>query len=140
MSQSHFRQRFTSRLSLRTGTAIVGLFIAGSFGVIFAIRWLNGSVEHVTAQGNVLETRIDAVGTGNSIYGGYIYFQIQARVHYRSKNGDEVRWMPASEISASRELLAARLTSHPKSCYVAWQAAHPESPRCEFVPAASLTQ
>ncbi len=139
MSHSHVRKpKLTSRPSLRIGTAIVVLLIAGFFGEILAIRWVNGDVEHITAKGTVLETRIDAVGTGNSIYGGYIYFQLEARVRYRSESGDEVRWMPASEVSTSRELLATRLASHPKSCYVAWQAGHPESPRCEFVPSASL--
>jgi hypothetical protein len=104
-----------------------------SEATVFIIRWLNSKVEHVTATGAVLETRIDAVGTGNSISGGYVYYQVQARVQYRSETGNEVRWMPASDLSTSRELVAAQLTSHPESCYVAWEAKHPEGPHCEFV-------
>lgn len=139
MNQSHVpKPKLKSRRSIWIGTAIVITAILVTAIAVLVIRRPNSNVSHVTTTGMVLETRVEAVGTGNSIYGGYIYFQLEARVRYRSESGDEVRWMPASEVSTSRELLVTRLASHSKSCFVTWQAGHPESPRCEFRPAASL--
>ncbi len=139
MSQTHIRTpKLQPGQNTAIGTTIVVIAVLGLIAEVLVIRWLNSNVVHVSTTGTVLETRIDSVGTGNSIYGGYIYYQIEARVQYRSDGGSEIRWMPASDLSTSRELLSARLASQPKSCYVAWEDKHPDSPRCEFVPTASL--
>jgi hypothetical protein len=136
-SVSHSRSEVTSfHRPCRFNNCIA--ILVPALATIFIINWRNSHVERVTATGVVLETRIDAVGTGNSVQGGYIYYQLEARVQYSSQRGNQVHWMPASEVATSRELLAARLASHPKSCYVAWEARHPESPHCEFLPISSL--
>jgi len=45
---------------------------------------------------------------------------------------DQNRWLIASEITTARELLAAKIAGHPKTCQVYWAAMHPESASCRF--------
>src|SRR5258708_36679891 len=87
---------------------------------------------HVTAKGDLFETRIAVKGTSNSMFGGKIPYQIQARVRYDYQGQSQERWMTASELS-SRESLQARLADLPKTCEVYWVPKHPHNPKCRFV-------
>jgi len=100
---------------------------------ILSIVWLNSSISHVTTRGIVPETRIDVVGRQDSQQGGYILYQTRALVWYHLEDRDTTRWMPASDLSSSRDLLEVSLADHPKSCFATWQAGHSENPRCQFV-------
>jgi len=79
----------------------------------------------------VLETRIAVKGTSDSKYGGYILYQIEARVRYDYQGHSLERWMSASELS-SRDSLQAKLADQPKTCQVYWVRKHSENPRCRF--------
>jgi hypothetical protein len=107
------------------------LFIAGliAFG-----SWWSPSIEdsHVTTPGRVLETRIAICGTQDSLFGGYILYRIEAHVRYDRHGQVQDRWMPASEISSSRDTLALRLVKPPGACEVYWAPGHPENPRCDL--------
>jgi hypothetical protein len=90
------------------------------------------SPQHETVYGSVLETRIDVVNSGSGYYGGYIDYQIKARVRYQLELKEQEQWMPASEISRSRRLLQLQLAESPKLCLVSWAVGHPEHPRCRI--------
>lgn len=93
---------------------------------------LNFSSPKETSYGTLLETRIDAMDSGSSRFGGYVAYRIMARVSYFRGNTTEVRWMPASETSRSREWLEARLNQHPTLCLVYWTIGNPDNPRCSI--------
>ncbi len=137
MSHSHLgapREEQESDKRIWPGHIIVGIFVLALVAGAVAVRMspLNFSALHETTYGTLLETRIDVVNSGASIYGGYIRYQIMARVSYSYGNATEVRWMPASESSRSREWLQARLNQHPALCLVYWPAGHLDNPRCRI--------
>jgi hypothetical protein len=134
MSQTHVKPGKRPAASNSVGlwrwpTAIIVLSVAA----MLLIVWLNARIDYVTTRGNVLETRIDVVGRRDSQQGGYILYQTKALVRYHLGDEDTNRWMPASDLSSSRDLLEVSLADHPKSCFVTWQAGYPENPRCQFM-------
>lgn len=106
--------------------------VAVSICTVLYLVWMAATREHTSVRGTVVDARIDVVGSRESNFGGYIVYQIQAQVKYRPGSLDQVRWMPASDISGSKELLVATLAAHPKLCSVTWEVGHPDNPRCQF--------
>jgi hypothetical protein len=87
---------------------------------------------HASAIGSILETRIVVDHIVDSQYGGGIFYRIEARTSYDFQGQSQDRWLTASEITTARELLQAKLASHPKYCVVYWVAGHSENARCRL--------
>jgi hypothetical protein len=88
--------------------------------------------DHLTAQGNVSDTRIVIDHIRDSQYGGLIFYRIEALVSYEIEGQTQNRWLVASEITTAREFLVAKLADHPKACQVYWLPNHSENARCRF--------
>jgi hypothetical protein len=87
---------------------------------------------HLTAQGKVSETRIVVDHLGGSLDASRIHYRIEAHVTYTLDGQIQDRWLTASEISSSRDELAARVATPPKTCRVYWVPGHPENAKCEL--------
>jgi hypothetical protein len=87
---------------------------------------------YVSASGSILETRIVVDHILDNEYGGRIFYRIEARTSYELEGRSQDRWLTASEIETARELLQAKLASHPKHCVVYWVPGHPENAKCRL--------
>lgn len=83
-----------------------------------------------TAQGVIIETRIVADRSLEGQGGGGVLYRIEAHVNYEIRGKRQDRWLGASEVSADRSVLAARLANQPKRCEVYWAPHHPENAKC----------
>ena len=133
MSQFHPRTRENQSRKRRDR---LGEIIACAVTVcVIATLLLTSSscrARHLTAIGQVLESRIARVGTGESMQGGYALYQIEARVRYTYGGQERERWMTASILSRSQDELKLQLAASLKTCLVTWDARHPENPRCQL--------
>jgi hypothetical protein len=109
----------------------VALALVALIGLGRVIEWPSNT-DHSTAAGQVLETRIVVDHLGESQYGGVIYYRIEAHVRYELHSQQRDQWMTASEATTEREVLAVRLSSHPKTCLVYWFPKHPENAQCQL--------
>jgi hypothetical protein len=92
----------------------------------------HSDLDDSTAKGKILETRIVVDHIRESYYGGRILYRIEARVKYQIQNGQQERWMAASEATSEREVLSFRLEPSPINCLVHWPPKHPENARCQL--------
>ena len=124
------------RRQKRNWTKILVVTAAMLFvGLLFAIGpYWSRFVEdtHVTAMGRILETRIAVRGTHQSQFSGAIQYCIEAHVRYELNGQIQDRWMVASDVTSSRDILALRLVQQPKTCEVYWAPHHPENPKCRL--------
>jgi hypothetical protein len=134
MSRSHARapqRRHLRRPWLETvaGATILLLILAV---VLTRFPRRNGYSDHTPVVGNILETRIALADTGDTRFGGYILYRIEAKVRYEYRGQTQERWMIASEAPETRDILEAKLATSPKTCQVSWSPDHPENPKCRF--------
>ncbi len=113
-------------LEAAAGATILVLILA----VVFARFPRTGG--HMPVAGNILETRIALADTGDTRFGGYILYQIEAKVRYEYRGQTQERWMIVADPPATRDVLEARLGTEPKTCQVSWPPDHPENPKCRF--------
>ena len=122
----------TKRGFWRLALAVAALLLVGSllvfkpFWMAITVRWRN------SATGQVLQTRISVEGSRESGFGGRTRYRIEALVRYDLHGQVHESWMPASEVTADRDLLALRLVKHPDSCQVYWAPRHEDNPNCRF--------
>jgi hypothetical protein len=134
MSHSHVRvlrlppQRHPG-LEFVVAASIVVLVASLAFGSF--VGWQSDE-DHASATGSILETRIVVDHIFDSQYGGGIYYRIEARTSYEFQGRSQDRWLTASEITTTRQLLQAKLASHPKYCVVYWVPGHPENAKCHL--------
>jgi hypothetical protein len=108
------------------------------FIILAALYLLSGTVnwpidrQYSTVMGSVVETKIVVDRIQDSIYGGKIYYRIDAHVIYKLGDLQQDRWLTASDSSTARELLNAKLASHPKSCLVYWPPSNPGNAKCKL--------
>ncbi len=136
MSSTHPHGR-TSRMPQKDGIwvrAAAGAAVLLLAGLMVWSPWGPTPLEksHQIARGQILETRIAVAGTRESYFGGSILYRIEVHVRYDRHGQVQDRWMPASEISSSRDTLALRLVKPPGTCEVYWAPGHPENPRCDL--------
>ena len=136
MSQSHIRVEKLEpvpqrKIGLEILFGVVFLLVAGSV-LVYMFSRPQIDIEHDTAPGRILESRIDVVQIWNGRRGGAIDYQIQARVQYTLHGQLQDRWMPASGWETNRDYLQLQINEHPKGCEVYWLPAHPENPKCRF--------
>lgn len=136
MSRTHPHGR-TSGMPQKGGIwvrAAAGAAVLLLAGLMVWSPWWPTPIEksHQVAHGQILETRIAVAGTQESNYGGSILYRIEVHVRYDRHGQVQDRWMPASEISSSRDTLALRLVKPPGTCEVYWAPGHPENPRCDL--------
>jgi hypothetical protein len=134
MSHSRIRvpkpvQRTSPWLTIVGTTTIVVLVGVLAFGKLF--YWPSSS-SYQTAPGTVLETRMVVDHLRDSPYGGQIYYRIEAHVRYSIEGRQKEQWMTASETTAGREMLAAKLAPQPKNCRVYWFPNHSENAKCQL--------
>lgn len=134
MSHSHIRvpkpvQRFRPWSAILMGA--VAVVLVALFGLGRVIEWPS-KTDHSTTTGQVLETRIVVDHLRYNSYGGLIYYRIDAHVSYQIQGQQQDRWMTASETTTEREVLAVKLSSHPKTCLVYWFPKHPENAQCRL--------
>ena len=112
------------------GTVLIVVLVAWlAFGRLF--QWpLNPN--DTTADGKILETRIVVDHLRDSQYGGLIYYRIEAQVKYQIQGKEQEQWIAASEATTDQILLAARISSHPKTCLVYWPPNHPDNAKCRL--------
>ena len=129
-------QPSTRQSGSRKGRERLGMIIACAVTVpvvaILLLMSISGRARHLTAIGQVLETRIVKVGTGESMSGGYALYQIEARVRYTYGGQERERWMAASILSRSNDELKLQIAASRKTCIVTWDAKHPDNPRCQL--------
>lgn len=89
-------------------------------------------MEHDTATGAVLESKIVVVGLRDTTYGGVVLYQIEVRVRYSHDRKTQDQWMVGSAANSSRQELQAQLNRSPQACEVYWEPSHPENARCRF--------
>ena len=138
MSHSHIRgpkpesQPTTSFWILVTAGVGVALLLV----LIVAAKIRDGAFDtsHLTAEGKISETRIVVDHTLESMYGGRIYYRIEAHVAFEISGKNQDRWVTASEITPSREMLAAELARLPQSCQIYWTPGHSDSVKCRLHP------
>jgi hypothetical protein len=87
---------------------------------------------HLTAEGKISEIKIVVDHTVDSMYGGRIFYRIEAHVTYEIEGQSQDRWVTASEITSFREMLKAKLARQPQSCQIYWTPGHPENARCRL--------
>lgn len=118
------------------GRAWLGVIIACAVTVpivaILLLTSISGRARHLTAIGQVLETRIVKVGSGESMSGGYALYRIEARVRYTDGGQERERWMTASILSRSQDELKLQVATSLKTCTVTWEAKHPDNPWCQL--------
>jgi hypothetical protein len=116
--------------------AVAGIaFFLGVVVVLcIAVRVLHPvyDLDHLTAEGNISDSRIVVDHTSESMYGGKIFYRIEALVSYEIDDQTQNRWLIASETTTDRGLLASKLVGSPKTCQVYWLPNHPENARCRF--------
>jgi len=105
--------------------AIAAFYVPGIWHPLY-------DLDHLTAPGNVSDTRIVIDHTRDSLYGGQIFYRIEALVSYEIDGQTQNRWLTASEVTTERGRLASKLAGSPKSCQVYWLPDHPENARCRF--------
>jgi hypothetical protein len=109
----------------------------GVFAVVAVIGWvhsyqMNSFTRHLTADGTVSETRIVVAGLLDSSHGGGILYRTEAHVRFMAEGQQQDRWLTASELTADRGMLAARIASHPGTCIVYWTPGHADAARCSM--------
>jgi hypothetical protein len=87
---------------------------------------------HLTTEGKISETRIVVDHTVESLYGGRIFYRIEAHVTYEIQGQSQDRWVTASEITSLHDMLVAKLARHPQSCQIYWTPDHPENAKCRL--------
>jgi hypothetical protein len=85
---------------------------------------------HEVALGRVLETRIAVSPNRNGSDGKTILYRIEANVRYSLHGQLQKRWMPASQVTTDRDILAMRLVKQPQTCTVYWASNQQENPNC----------
>ena len=132
MSRSHIRKKMPA--PRRTDWAS---FIVGPVVVVLVLWMAIGRVlPHLpsgrrdTAAGKILETRIAIYSTHESQSGSYAMYRIEAHVTFDVSGESQDRWIPASEVDSSRDILAMRLSKPPATCLVSWPPRDPENARC----------
>lgn len=129
-------QPSTRRSESRKGRTWLGVIIACAVTIpivaILLLTLISGRARHLTAVGQVLETRVVKVGTGESMSGGYALYRIEARVRYTYGGQERERWMTASLLSRSQDELKLQVATSLKTCIVTWDAKHPDNPRCQL--------
>jgi hypothetical protein len=136
MSHSHIRVRESPPRRNYWLEAAFGIFFVALVAVasLYAIRIWHPlyDLDHLTALGNVSDTRIVIDHIRDSPYGGKIFYRIEAQVSYEIDGQTQNRWLTASETTTERGRLASKLAGSPKTCQVYWLPDHPENPRCRF--------
>jgi hypothetical protein len=94
--------------------------------------WDRPHAPYIFTEGNVTETRIVADSIRDSLYGGRIYYRLEARVRYDLAGQPQDRWLTASEVTTNRQMLAAAVARSPKVCRVFWPQDHPEGALCRL--------
>ena len=129
-------QPSTQQSGSRKGRERLGMLIASAVTVplvaILLLMSISNRARHLTAVGQVLETRIVQVGADESMSGGYGLYQIKARVRYTYGGQERERWMAASILSRSHDELKLQIAASRKTCIVTWDAKHPDHPRCQL--------
>jgi hypothetical protein len=85
-----------------------------------------------TAQGLILDSRVERVGTIATSHGGYILYRIETRVQYSIGGDKHDRWIPASEPTSDRASLQMQLLKQPRTCLISWEIHHEENAHCEL--------
>jgi hypothetical protein len=85
-----------------------------------------------TAEGTIEEAKVAIAYSLQGNYGGTIYYRIEAKVRFEQEGQMQERWLSASEADPSREILQAKLSSHPQHCVVYWPPRHPENAHCRL--------
>jgi hypothetical protein len=111
------------------GLAFFGL---AAVATLFITTDRESNHDFFTSTGTILESRIVVDSMRESGFGGAILYRIEAHVTYDLDGRQQDRWLPASEVTTARPLLAARLASNPKTCMVYWRPNHPENARCQL--------
>ena len=114
-------------------------FVAGAVMTVFIALFIfvrladwRSPTHYSTAAGTILETRIAIAGARDSRYGGQIFYRIEARTRFYLEGQTQDRWLTASELTESRQLLVAKLAAQPRSCMVYWTPKHPENAKCRL--------
>jgi hypothetical protein len=136
MTHTHIRfpqpgpeQHRSYRLDIAAGAVIVVLI------ALYAMNQL-WNVPQRTAYsytyGKVIETQIVVADTRETLHGGLIFYRIETHVTFDLNDQHQDRWLPASDVTTAREMLAARLTPPPTSCRVYWLPEHPRDLKCHL--------
>jgi hypothetical protein len=89
-------------------------------------------ISHLTTEGTILESKIVMDHSLDGSYGGKIFYRIDARVSYEIDGKTYDRWVQASEVTTSREMLQASLAGRPGRCQVYWPEGRSENARCRL--------
>ena len=141
MSQSHIRVPKAAprrRKGLEITVGIVFVLIPVFYFLARAGGWLTPDFDSTTGQ--VLETRIVVDHASESQSGGHIFYRLEAHVKYAIRREDQTlqslqfedRWLIASEVTATRELLTMVQSKQSRTCEVYWRPGHSEAARCRF--------
>ena len=87
---------------------------------------------HSTANGIILETRVDIDHTRDSLYGGIILYRLYAHVKFEANGQDQDRWLKVLTGTTSRLELLAKAATSPKACLVYWSPGHLENAECKI--------
>lgn len=135
MSNRHVREK---RKPSQRARGLVVQIVAAMAIVLLCVFVVTGRLlprfapgRQVTAPGDILDSRIAAVGTGESAYGGSILYRIETRVRYAANGAPRDQWMPASDVTSDRTGLQLQLLDA-KTCLVTWSPHHEENPRCNL--------
>lgn len=84
----------------------------------------------------MLDTRIVLDHIAESRTGSQMYYRLEARVSYKdeaqSSSPRQDRWLVASEVTQTHELLVMLQEKKPKACRVYWIPKHPETVKCQL--------
>jgi len=138
MSHTHIRFR-APKPEMRLKASFWLLVVAGIgacllLALILIARTRDDAYDtsHLTAEGRISEIKIVVDHTVDSLYGGMIFYRIEAHVTYEIEGQSQDRWVTASEITSFREMLAARLARRPQNCQIYWTPGHPEDAKCRL--------
>jgi hypothetical protein len=141
MSQSHVRvakPQPRRRKWLEIAVGVTFLLIPAFYVLARTEGWFVPDFDSTTGQ--VLETRIVVDHTLDSQTGGHIYYRLEAHVKYtvpdeatpRRPDQSQDRWLTASEVTSTRELLTMLQAKQSKTCQVYWIPNHLEADRCRL--------
>lgn len=134
MSQSHIKteQAPTPSPVWWKVWLIPALMVVTSVVVLLVVNWIHSLPKNYsTTKAKILEIRQVVASTRESMYGGQIYYRIEAHVEDSSEGKSQDRWLRASD-DESRESVELRLASHPTECLIYWLPKNPENARCSL--------
>jgi hypothetical protein len=85
-----------------------------------------------TTEGTIQEAKVAIAYGRDGGYGGAVYYRIEVRVRYDQDGQMLERWLTASDATPARQLLEAKLSSHPRHCVVYWTPRRPEGAQCRL--------